>query len=143
MVLAMSHYDVIIVGAGISGVSAAVHLQKTCPNKTFAILEGREALGGTWDLFRYPGIRSDSDMHTLGFSFKPWTEAKSIADGPNILKYVNETTDEFGIRENIKLSHKLTTASWSSSEACWQLTIDNDGSPVPMTCRFVFKCGGY
>ena len=86
----MEHHDVIIVGAGISGVSQAVHLQQQCPGKSFIILEGREAIGGTWDLFRYPGIRSDSDMHTLGFSFKPWTEAKAIADGPSILKYVNK-----------------------------------------------------
>ena len=98
----MEHQDVIIVGAGISGISQAVHLQKNCPRKNFVILEARDAIGGTWDLFRYPGIRSDSDMHTLGFSFKPWTEAKAIADGPSILKYVNATVDEFGLRPKIR-----------------------------------------
>ena len=140
----MSHYDVIIVGAGISGVSAAVHLQKNCPNKTFTILEARDAIGGTWDLFRYPGIRSDSDMHTLGFSFKPWTHAKAIADGPSILDYVNDTTDEFGLREKIKLGHKVRTASWSSEKSLWTITAEqNDGSKTELTCSFISMCGGY
>ena len=98
----MEQVDVIIVGAGLSGIGAAVHLKKGCPGKTFTILEGRNAAAGTWDLFRYPGIRSDSDMHTLGYSFKPWTEAKAIADGPAIRKYVNETADEYGIRKTIE-----------------------------------------
>lgn len=140
----MNHFDVIIVGAGISGVSAAVHLQKTCPGKSFTILEGRDAVGGTWDLFRYPGIRSDSDMHTLGFSFKPWTEAKSIADGPSILKYVNATTDEFGLRSKIQLGCKVQKAEWSSESSRWTLTIaKSDGSTEQMSCSFISMCGGY
>jgi len=140
----MNHYDVVIVGAGISGISAAVHLQKMCPEKTFTILEARDAVGGTWDLFRYPGIRSDSDMHTLGFAFKPWTEAKSIADGPNILKYVNETTDEYGLRHKIQLGCKVKKAEWSSRDAKWLLTIEkSDGSSEQMTCGFISMCGGY
>ncbi len=140
----MSHYDVIIVGAGISGISAAVHLQKNCPGKSFAVLEAREAIGGTWDLFRYPGIRSDSDMHTLGFSFKPWTEAKSIADGPSILKYVNQTVDAFELRRSIRLGTKVRKAQWSTDEACWQLTIESsDGRSETLTCGLISLCGGY
>ena len=140
----MEHFDVIIVGAGISGVSMAVHLQKNCPNKRYALLEGRDAVGGTWDLFRYPGIRSDSDMHTLGFSFKPWTAAKSIADGPSILSYVNETTSEYGLRDKIRLGHKVRKAKWSSSDARWVLSIEkSDGSTTELSCGFVAMCGGY
>ncbi len=140
----MNHYDVIIVGAGISGVSAAVHLQKECPSKTFAILEGRESIGGTWDLFRYPGIRSDSDMHTLGFNFKPWKEAKSIADGPSILSYVNETIDEFHLREKIRLGHKVKQAAWSTEAARWKLKTQTvGGGEVELSCNFLFMCGGY
>ena len=140
----MEHYDVIIIGAGISGVSVAVHLQKNCPGKTFTILEGREAIGGTWDLFRYPGIRSDSDMHTLGFSFKPWTEAKAIADGPAILKYVNEAADEFDLRDHIQLGHKVTKAEWSSAEASWVVSVVTaDGAEKQLSGGFVSMCGGY
>ena len=140
----MSHHDVVIVGAGISGVSAAVHLQKNCPGKSFTLLEARDSIGGTWDLFRYPGIRSDSDMHTLGFSFQPWTEAKSIADGPSILKYVNKTVDEYGLQEKIQLGCKVKKAEWSSEEARWRLTVENaDGSIGWMTCSFISMCGGY
>lgn len=140
----MEHFDVIIVGAGISGISSAVHLQERCPNKSFVILEGRDAVGGTWDLFRYPGIRSDSDMHTLGFRFKPWTEAKSIADGPSILKYVNQTTDEFGLRQHIRTGHKVKSAEWSSEDARWTLTIEkSDGSETQLSAGFVSMCGGY
>ncbi len=98
------HFDVLVIGAGISGVGAGYHLQNDCPDRTYAILEGRDDLGGTWDLFRYPGIRSDSDMHTLGFSFKPWTNPKSIADGPSILSYVRDTAGEFGIDKHIRLA---------------------------------------
>ena len=140
----MNHYDVIIVGAGISGISMAVHLQQRCPGKSFLMLEARDAIGGTWDLFRYPGIRSDSDMHTLGFSFKPWTEAKSIADGPSILKYVNETTDEFGLREKIQLNSKLKTAEWSTESARWVLSVERgDGAIEKLSCGFISMCGGY
>ncbi len=140
----MSHYDVVIVGAGISGISAAVHLMKNCPDKSFVILEARETIGGTWDLFRYPGVRSDSDMHTLGFSFKPWTEAKSIADGPSILKYVNQTTDEFGLRNSIELNTKVLRADWSTDKACWSLTLKRgEVNPEIITCGFISVCGGY
>ena len=103
----MEHLDVLIVGAGLSGIDAAFHLQQKCPGRTYAIFEGREALGGTWDLFRYPGVRSDSDMFTLGFAFRPWTEAKAIADGPAILKYLNEAADDYGIRRHIRYSHAV------------------------------------
>lgn len=140
----MSHYDVVIVGAGISGVSAAAHLQKMCPGRSFTILEGRDVIGGTWDLFRYPGIRSDSDMHTLGFSFKPWKEAKAIADGPSILKYVNETVDEHGLRDSIRFGHRVRSANWSSDRSTWTLKVDtSDGSTAEVTAGFVFMCGGY
>ncbi|HBH89988.1 MAG TPA: FAD-containing monooxygenase EthA, partial [Hyphomonadaceae bacterium] len=101
------HFDVLIVGAGLSGIGAAYHLQQKCPGKTYAILEGRDAIGGTWDLFRYPGIRSDSDMHTLGYSFKPWRQAKAIADGPSIRSYVRETADENGISEHIRFGQDV------------------------------------
>ena len=110
----IEHVDVVIVGAGISGIGAAYNLQTRCPGRSFTILEGREALGGTWDLFRYPGIRSDSDMHTLGFSFKPWRDAKSIADGPSILAYLQETAAEFGIDTKMRFNHLVTTAEWST-----------------------------
>ena len=112
MSVSPEHLDVVVVGAGISGISAAYHLQTMCPDREFAILEGRSALGGTWDLFRYPGVRSDSDMHTLGFKFKPWSNPKAIADGPSILDYLNETVDEFGIREKIRFDHRISNAHW-------------------------------
>ena len=105
----MNHHDVVIVGAGLSGIGTAYHLQERCPGKSYVILESREAVGGTWDLFRYPGIRSDSDMHTLGYRFKPWVEAKSIADGPNILRYVNETADENDIRRHIRFNRRVAS----------------------------------
>ncbi|MGE4567527.1 MAG: NAD(P)/FAD-dependent oxidoreductase, partial [Acidimicrobiales bacterium] len=111
------HFDVLIVGAGISGIGAAYHLQKNCPDHSFAILEGRPDLGGTWDLFRYPGIRSDSDMHTLGYSFKPWTNAKSIADGPSILAYLRETAEEHNIGPHIRFNHQVSDAQWSSQNS--------------------------
>ena len=140
----MDHVNVIIVGAGLSGVGAAAHLKRNCPSKTFTLLEGRSAVGGTWDLFRYPGIRSDSDMHTLGYSFKPWTEAKAIADGPSIRKYVNETADEFDIRRHIRFDHKVQTASWDSEKARWILTSAlPDGSSASVSGDFLFMCGGY
>jgi cation diffusion facilitator CzcD-associated flavoprotein CzcO len=139
----MEHLDVIIVGAGISGVSAAVHLGRKCPEQSYCVLERRESVGGTWDLFKYPGIRSDSDMHTLGFNFKPWKESKAIADGPSILKYVKETTQEHGIDENIKFSHKLTNATWSSHDAKWTLDVDHGSEQLQMSCNFLFMCSGY
>jgi len=139
----MDHVDVIIVGAGLSGIGAAYQLQKTCPNKSYAILEGRDTLGGTWDLFRYPGIRSDSDMHTLGYSFKPWLDEKSIADGPSILNYVNETATENGIEKHIRFNQMVRQASWSSENAKWTLMIDVKGKETSISCNFLYLCSGY
>src|SRR6201996_4649426 len=113
------HFDVLIVGAGLSGIGAGYHLKTESPNKTYAILEGREAIGGTWDIFRYPGIRSDSDMYTLGYSFKPWREAKAIADGPSIRKYVRETATENGIDKKIRYRHMVKRANWSTPDSRW------------------------
>lgn len=143
--MATEHFDVLIVGAGLSGIGAAYHLQADCPRKTYAILEGRDAIGGTWDLFRYPGIRSDSDMYTLGYAFKPWREAKAIADGPSILKYVRDTAVENGIDRHIRFGHQVKRASWSSADARW--TVDAEVGPdrqvVRLTCNFLFMCSGY
>jgi monooxygenase len=139
------HLDVLIVGAGLSGVGAAWHLQNRCPGKGYAILEAREDLGGTWDLFRYPGIRSDSDMHTLGYRFKPWTAAKSIADGPSILEYVRKTARENGIEEKIRFRHRVVGAAWSSDEGRWTVEAErtDSGETVPLTCDFLWTCSGY
>ena len=137
------HKDVIVVGAGISGIAAGYNLKKSCADKSFSILEGRKSLGGTWDLFKYPGIRSDSDMHTLGFRFKPWIHDKSIADGPSILEYLNETVDENNLRENILLNHKVKSANWNSKKSLWELVVQENDSKVNMTCNFLFLCGGY
>jgi len=138
------HHDVVIVGAGISGIGAAVHLQQACPDRSFTILEGRDAIGGTWDLFRYPGIRSDSDMHTLGFDFKPWREAKAIADGPSIRNYLVETAEEYAITEHIRFGHQVKAARWSTADACWSVEAERgDGERVTLTCSFLFMCGGY
>ena len=137
------HKDVIVVGAGISGIAAGYNLKKSCADKSFSILEGRKSLGGTWDLFKYPGIRSDSDMHTLGFRFKPWIHDKSIADGPSILEYLNETVDENNLRENILLNHKVKSANWNSDKSLWELVVQESDNKVIMTCNFLFLCGGY
>jgi len=137
------HVDVLVIGAGISGIGAAYRLQTMCPDRSFAILEGRDQLGGTWDLFRYPGVRSDSDMHTLGFEFMPWTDAKSIADGPAILAYLNETVDEFAIRRHIRFGHQVSAAAWSSDEQRWTLTVTAGGDTFTMTTGFLFMCTGY
>ena len=137
------HKNVIVIGAGISGIAAGYNLKKSCPNKSFAILEGRENLGGTWDLFKYPGIRSDSDMHTLGYRFKPWIHDKSIADGPSILEYLNETVDENNLREDILLNHKVNSANWNSDKSIWELEIKDKDQVLNMTCDFLFLCGGY
>lgn len=134
-------YDVLIIGAGLSGIGAAHHLQSKCPNHKFAILEARERMGGTWDLFKYPGIRSDSDMYTLGYSFKPWKDQKAIADGPSILNYIKETAAEGGIDKLIKYNHKVTHASWSSENSCWRIDCSEVGSSY--TCKFLFMCSGY
>ncbi|MBY9066372.1 NAD(P)/FAD-dependent oxidoreductase [Hyphomonas sp. WL0036] len=137
--------DVLIIGAGLSGIGAAVHLGKHCPSKRYRIYEAREGIGGTWDLFRYPGIRSDSDMHTLGYNFKPWTEAKAIADGPSIRKYVNQTADQYGIRQHIHFSTRIVAADWSDADQMWTVTTENvkTGAQEQTTCRFLFMCGGY
>jgi monooxygenase len=145
LVVQPSHLDVLIVGAGISGIGAAYHLQKSCPKKTYAILEGRDRLGGTWDLFRYPGIRSDSDMYTLGYSFRPWTNAKSIADGPAILSYVRETAEAFGIDRKIRYGQRVLAARWSSKNALWTVKVKQvaSGETVELTCSFLYMCAGY
>lgn len=138
------HLDVVIVGAGISGISAAWHLQDRCPGKSYAILERRDDLGGTWDLFRYPGIRSDSDMFTLGFRFKPWESAKSIADGASIKDYIREAAVENGIDRHIRYRQRVVSAEWSDADNRWTLTVDQgDGSQSTLTCSFLFACSGY
>ncbi|MDQ3799276.1 MAG: NAD(P)/FAD-dependent oxidoreductase [Acidobacteriota bacterium] len=141
----MEHFDVLIVGAGLSGIGAAAHLRMECPEKSFAILEGRATMGGTWDLFRYPGIRSDSDMYTLGYRFRPWSDPKAIADGPAILKYIRETAEEFGIEEKIRYHHRVRHASWSSDEARWTVEAEAgaEKSMVRFTCGFLYLCTGY
>lgn len=138
------HVDVVIVGAGLSGVGQAYHLQRRCPDRRYVILEGRAAMGGTWDLFRYPGIRSDSDMHTLGFAFQPWTEAKAIADGPSIRRYIEATAREHGIDRNIRYRHHVRSASWSTPDARWTVEATGpEGQPVTITCDFLCMCSGY
>jgi monooxygenase len=141
----MEHFDVLIVGAGLSGIGAACHLKKKCPDRTFAILEGRSALGGTWDLFRYPGVRSDSDMYTLGYSFKPWEHAKAIADGPSILRYVQDTARENSVEQAIRFGHQVKAASWSSTEARWTVNALHGEAKeqVQISCNFLFMCSGY
>jgi cation diffusion facilitator CzcD-associated flavoprotein CzcO len=143
--MAREHLDVLVVGAGLSGVGAGCHLQANCPDKTFAIFEARDSVGGTWDLFRYPGIRSDSDMYTLGYSFKPWSEAKAIADGPSILRYVRETVAEHGLDQKIRLRHRVVSAEWFTADARWTVRAvrGDTGETVEVTCAFLFMCTGY
>ena len=141
------HVDVLIVGAGISGIGAAYHLQTACPKKSYQILEARPRLGGTWDLFRYPGIRSDSDMYTLGYAFYPWKDAKAIADGPSILAYLQDTAREFGIDRKIRYQTRVVAADWSSAERRWHVTVETqeEGRSVSqeISCSFLFMCAGY
>jgi monooxygenase len=138
------HFDVLIIGAGLSGISAAYHLQKQCPSRKFAILEARKSIGGTWDLFRYPGVRSDSDMYTLGYHFRPWRQPKAIADGPSILKYIQETAQEYGIDRKIRYGFQVKLASWSSALAAWMVEATlSEGSTVRFTANFLFMCTGY
>ncbi|HSJ91823.1 MAG TPA: NAD(P)/FAD-dependent oxidoreductase [Ilumatobacter sp.] len=141
----VDHVDVIVVGAGISGIGAAYHLQQQCPDRTFSILEGRDDIGGTWDLFRYPGVRSDSDMHTLGYSFKPWKHEKAIADGPSIMEYLRETVAEHDIARHIRFGHHVDRADWSTDDARWTLTVTltSTGETVEYTCSFLYMCSGY
>ncbi|MEQ1437905.1 NAD(P)/FAD-dependent oxidoreductase [Fontimonas sp. SYSU GA230001] len=143
--MTIEHFDVLIVGAGLSGIGAAHHLQQRCPGRRYAILEARERIGGTWDLFRYPGIRSDSDMFTLGYVFRPWTAAKAIADGPDILRYVNDTAREAGIDRHIRFQHRVKKASWSSDDARWTVEIErgSEREPLRMSCDFLYFCSGY
>jgi monooxygenase len=139
------HVDVLIVGAGLSGIGAACHLRARCPGKTFAILESREALGGTWDLFRYPGIRSDSDMFTLGYSFRPWEEAEAIADGPSIRSYIRETARDHGVEDRVRFYHRVVAAEWSTAEARWTVEVERTDTQETLhfTCGFLFMCTGY
>ncbi|MET9002595.1 NAD(P)/FAD-dependent oxidoreductase [Amycolatopsis sp. NPDC004169] len=134
------HVDVLIVGAGLSGIGAACRLQERLPGKTYAVLEARDTIGGTWDLFRYPGIRSDSDMFTLGYPFRPWKDPKAIADGPSILSYIRSTASAFGVTGHIRFGHRVTTASWSSAEARWTVSTAHGAT---FTCRFLYLCSGY
>jgi len=139
------HVDVLIVGAGISGIGAGYHLLANCPKRSFAILEGRDDIGGTWDLFRFPGIRSDSDMYTLGYAFRPWTGEKAIADGPSILAYLRETARAYGIDRKIRFGYQVKRASWSSETAQWAVEAERvaSGETVRLTCGFLFMCCGY
>lgn len=139
----VEHLDVLIVGAGLSGIDAAYWLKTKSPGRTWAIFEGRSALGGTWDLFRYPGIRSDSDMATLGFPFRPWSGEKSIADGADIRDYIRDTAREFGIDRKVRLRHRVVAADWSSAEGLWTVSYEADGKGHRLTCKFLFLCAGY
>ena len=141
----MEHVDVIIVGAGLSGIGGACRLKMECPQKTLIILEGRDVMGGTWDLFRYPGVRSDSDMYTLGYRFRPWRDPKAIADGPAILSYIRDTAQEYGVDKAIRYNHRVRRASWSSNDARWTVETETgpDDTVVQLSCNFLYLCTGY
>ncbi|MEO1039777.1 MAG: NAD(P)/FAD-dependent oxidoreductase [Pseudomonadota bacterium] len=136
-------FDVIIIGAGVSGVGAARHLTQRCPDRSFAILEAREAMGGTWDLFRYPGIRSDSDMYTFGYASKPWTGGKAFADGEDIKSYVEEAARETGVDQHIRYGHRMQTANWDSQAGLWTVRVAAQDGEQSLTCRFLMMCSGY
>ena len=140
----VERFDVVVVGAGISGIGAGVHLKDKSPDRSFVILEGREDIGGTWDLFKYPGIRSDSDMHTLGYEFKPWKADKSIADGPSIMEYLRETVAEHDLRRHVRFGERVTRAEWSTPTATWTVhTQRADGTSGTFECNYLFMCAGY
>jgi monooxygenase len=143
--MTMEHLDVLIVGAGLSGIGAASHLEKRSPWASYAIFEARDAIGGTWDLFRYPGVRSDSDMFTLGYSFRPWQGEKAIADGGSILQYIRAAAADNGIGDRIRFHHRIVRADWSSDEARWHVVAErtDTGEAVELTCGFFFSCTGY
>ena len=141
--MSTEYFDVAIVGAGLSGIGAACHLQTKCPGKSYVIFESRNSIGGTWDLFRYPGIRSDSDMHTLGYNFKPWRESKTIADGGSILKYVRETAEEYNVKEHIRYNHAVKKAHWSSEKAIWTIEVATESGTIIYSCNFLLMCSGY
>ncbi len=141
----VEHVDVIIVGAGLSGIGGACHLRRECPRKSFVILEGREAMGGTWDLFRYPGVRSDSDMYTLGYRFRPWRDSKAMADAPAILRYICETATEYGVDKAIRYNHRVRRVTWSTEHARWTVEAESGRGKtvVQLTCNFLYLCTGY
>ncbi|MGH8446961.1 MAG: flavin-containing monooxygenase [Solimonas sp.] len=142
--MSLEHFDVLIVGAGLSGIGAAYHLQHESPGKRYAILEARDTSGGTWDLFRYPGVRSDSDMYTLGYSFRPWKAAKAIADGASILDYIRDTARDYGIERQIRYGHRVRGASWSSADATWTVEVELAGGGTQrFSCNFLYLCSGY
>jgi cation diffusion facilitator CzcD-associated flavoprotein CzcO len=141
---ATDYFDVVIIGAGLSGIGAACHLTRKIPSKTYLVLESRQNIGGTWDLFRYPGIRSDSDMHTLGYSFKPWKHEKSIADGPSILSYIQESAKEYDVQKNIRYGMQVESASWNSAKAIWTISISKQGQEATtINCSYIYSCTGY
>lgn len=137
------HFDVVIVGAGLSGIGAAHHLQDKCPAKSYAILEARDSIGGTWDLFRYPGVRSDSDMFTLGYRLRPWTGPKTTADGASILQYVRDTAREQGIDTHIRYGYRVIRADWSSNTGSWTVGLQTEAQVTEVTCAFLYCCSGY
>jgi monooxygenase len=143
--MSLEHFDVLVVGAGLSGIGAGCHLQAKCPDRTYTILEARDCIGGTWDLFRYPGIRSDSDMYTLGYVFRPWKHAKAIADGPSILNYVRETAREHRIDAKVRFHHRVVRAAWSTADARWTVEAERGDTQerVRITCGFLLMCSGY
>ena len=139
------YFDVLIVGAGLSGIGAACHLSTECPDRTYIIVESRDTVGGTWDLFRYPGVRSDSDMHTLGYSFRPWEGSKTITDGSSILTYIKKTAKDYNVEKHIRFNHKLVSASWCSQTSQWALELEraDRNESVVVRANFLFMCSGY